>query len=178
MGSPKCVQRVTVVAWVPWEIPLMEPIDLLKTCKGKIVSLNEETRRLVASLQPTRRCMSVLAELRARNVKFRLETYTYCPLSAGVRLSCIKEKIGKMRVEKRRSGLRVIMVFAGRIVVVEFSRKGVSIRVGRRALALPSVIVPSDLEVSLEDLGEVEEISLRISRLIEECASTSEREEQ
>ncbi len=175
MERKRCREEATIIAFVPWDIPLLSVVDLLKGCKARIISLNEESRRIVASLPIKEKCISILRDLLRDGIKFRVEVSAYCRTGGG-RLSfgCLSEKLGMVKLERKARGARAYAVWSNRILVVEDIWGGFSVRVGRVASHLPPLLTPSDLEVPLDSVPSAVELVRSVIPIVRECIGKRE----
>ncbi len=164
----KCKDTFTIVLYVPLEKSLPLVVQEIKNCRGRILSLNEESRRIVfvttrKSLASTI-CRRLIEELGTTRIELSIK----CKLSdrrKAKKLINILKELGFKKYTGTSGNNYFVGILCSRIVVIEIELEKTRLRLkpgkhtsGKRIISPP---LPSQLELDLDDLDKAYEECLR-----------------
>ncbi len=168
MGA-KCEGRIIAVLHVPQDMIFSEVLESLKKCGARIRSASLETRRIVASIPKSRKCVETLTRQARSGVRFRVEVTVKCRIGRLPR-RCV-EALGPARLVRGPRSILYIARLDGRIVLVEAAREHVTIKVGRETGTLPGPVVPpSLLALDISEIERALSLALRLGSKLYGCA--------
>jgi len=143
----KCKDTVTIVLYVPLEKSLPLVVQEIKNCRGRILSLNEENRRIVFTT--TRKslasiiCRRLIEELRTARIELSIK----CKLSDRRRvekLIDILKELGFKKYKGSSGNHYFVGILCSRIIVIEIELEKMRLRLkpgkhtgGKRIISPP-----------------------------------------
>ncbi|MEB3760666.1 MAG: hypothetical protein GSR72_03380 [Desulfurococcales archaeon] len=164
----KCKDTVIVVIYVPLEKSLPIVVQEIKNCKGRILSLNEESRRIVFATTRKSLTGTICRRLIEGLGTARIELSIKCKLSGRRRAEKLINSLKKLGFKKYTGPRRnryFVGILCSRIVAFEIEVEKSRLRLkpgkytwGKRIISPP---LPSQLELDLDDVDKAYEECLR-----------------